>query len=109
MATVIEAQTDAAQSERLDINTSRPVTNAAFDDGNFPLNTTFRVTGGALGAGEYVVLKYNDGTDWRTANQEGDDGKILDENNAIHTVYGRMTYCRLEKSATSAALGVEAV
>jgi hypothetical protein len=65
------------------------------------------VTGGALGAGEYVKLQYHDGTDWRDANIGGNDGKILDENNAVVTVYGRMTSIRLSKSLTSSALGVE--
>lgn len=109
MAAIIAPQTAAAQSDRFDIDTTRPVTPAAFEQGNFPLGTTFRITGGALGAGEYVVMEYLDGTDWRVANQEGDAGKVLDENNAIHTVYGRMTGMRLNKSGTASALGVEAV
>ena len=109
MTTLITATTAAAQSAAIDINTTRPVTPAAFDQGNYPVGTTFRVTGGALGTDEYVKLQYNDGTDWRDANIGGDDGKILDENNAVKTVYGRMTDVRVNKSVTANALGVEVV
>lgn len=108
--TLITATTAAAQSDSIDINIdNKPVTPAAFAQGNYPQGSTFRVTGGALGAGEYVKLQYNDGTDWRDANIEGNAGKILDEDNAVATIYGRMTGIRVSKSATSAALGVEAV
>lgn len=107
---LITPQTAAAQSDSLDINIDhKPVTPAAFDQGNYPQGTTFRVTGGALGTGEYVKLQYNDGTDWRDANIEGNEGKILDVDNAVATIYGRMTDIRLSKSATSSALGVEVV
>lgn len=59
--TLITPQTAAAQSDSLDINIdNKPVTPAAFAQGNYPQGTTFRVTGGALGAGEYVTLKYAD-------------------------------------------------
>jgi hypothetical protein len=106
--TLITPQTAAAQSDSLDINIdNKPVTPAAFAQGNYPQGTTFRVTGGALGAGEYVKLQYNDGTDWRDATIEGNDAKILDEDNACATIYGRMTDVRVNKSATSSALGVE--
>jgi hypothetical protein len=107
---LITNQTAAAQSGSIDINIdNKPVTPAAFDQGNYPQGTTFRVTGGALGAGEYVTLQYHDGTGWRDATIEGNDAKILDEDNAVATIYGRMTDIRVSKSVTSAALGVEAV
>jgi len=109
MTTLITATTAAAQSAAIDINIDRPVTPAAFNQGNYPQGSTFRVTGGALGTDEYVKLRYHDGDAWRDANVAGDDGKILDENNAVKTVYGRMTDVRVEKSVTSNALGVEVV
>lgn len=108
--TLITNQTAAAQSDSIDINIDhKPVTPAAFDQGNYPQGTTFRVTGGALGSGEYVTLQYHDGTDWRDANIGGNDGKILDADNAVRTIYGRMTSIRVNKSATASALGVEVV
>jgi hypothetical protein len=104
MATVIATQTDAAVSETFSIAT---------DYENVPANrrlpATFRVIGGRLGADEYVKLQYYDGIDWRDAEMGGNEGKILDENNAVRTVYGRMVNCRLSKSVTSSALGVEVV
>lgn len=101
-------QTAAAQSGSIDINIdNKPVTPAAFDQGNYPQGTTFRVTGGALGAGEYVTLEYADGANWRTATIEGNSGKILDEDNACATIYGRMTGIRVNKSLTASELGVE--
>jgi hypothetical protein len=104
MSVKIAKQTDAAVSSTFSIATDFQNVPA-----NNRLSATFRVTGGALGASEYVKLQYHDGTDWRDANVDGNDGKILDEDNAVHTIYGRMTSIRLSKSATSAALGVEVV
>jgi hypothetical protein len=105
--TLITPQTIAATSDSIDINTTRPVTPAAFDQGNHPLGVTFRVIGGALGTDEYVKLQYHDGTGWRDATIEGNEGKILDEDNACATIYGRMTDIRVNKSLTSSAIGVE--
>jgi hypothetical protein len=102
MTVKIAKQTDAAVSSTFSIAT---------DFQNVPANNrlqaTFRVIGGALGTDEYVKLQYNDGTSWLDVNIEGNDGKILDENNAVVTVYGRMTSIRLSKSLTSSAIGVE--
>jgi hypothetical protein len=50
--TLITNQTAAAQSGSIDINIdNKPVTPAAFDQGNYPQGTTFRVTGGVVGSG----------------------------------------------------------
>jgi hypothetical protein len=106
MSILIAAQTGATQSNTIHINAERP-SPVSEKQGSFPGGTTFRVTGGALGAGEYVKLQYHDGTGWRDATIEGNDAKILDENNAVVTVYGRMTSIRLSKSLTSSAIGVE--
>ncbi len=106
---LIVATTAAAQCTAFDINIDKPVTPAEFAQGNYPQGSTFRITGGTLGADEYVTLEYKDGTNYRAANVDGNDGKILDEDNAVRTVYGRMTDIRLNKSATSSALGVEVV
>jgi hypothetical protein len=108
MSILIAAQTGATQSNTIHINAERP-SPVSEKQGSFPGGTTFRVTGGALGAGEYVKLQYHDGTGWRDATIEGNDAKILDEDNAVVTIYGRMTDIRVSKSVTSAALGVEAV
>jgi hypothetical protein len=106
--TLITNQTAAAQSDSIDINIdNKPVTPAAFAQGNYPQGTTFRVTGGALGSGEYVKLQYHDGAGWRDATIEGNAGKILDEDNAVATIYGRMTDIRVSKSLTASAIGVE--
>jgi hypothetical protein len=110
MTIKITAQTAAAQSASFDINLdNKSLTEASISAGNYPLGMTFRVIGGALGAGEYVKLQYHDGTDWRDANIGGNDGKILDADNAVRTIYGRMTSIRVNKSVTSSALGVEVV
>jgi hypothetical protein len=109
MNVLITPQTAAAQSDSLDINIDKHVTPAAFAQGNYPQGSTFRITGGALAAGEYVTLEYADGANWRTANIEGNEGKILDEDNACATIYGRMTNIRLNKSVTASELGVEVV
>jgi len=109
MTVLITPQTGAANSEAIDINLQKPVTQTGFDNGNYTTGCTFRVTGGALGSEEYVKLQYNDGTNWIDAEVDGDDAKILDEDNAVKTVYGRMTSVRVSKSVTSAARGVEVV
>ena len=105
---LINKTTAAAQSKTFNINTFVQG-DAAFTKYNFPMHTTFQVTGGTLGATEYVALEYQDGTSWRAANVEGNDGKILDSDNSIVTIYGRMINVRLNKSITSAALGLEVV
>jgi hypothetical protein len=104
MAVLLAQQTDEATSSTFTIGT---------DYQNVPsyskLGATLRVTGGALGAGEYVKLQYTDGTNWIDAEVEGDEGKVLDADNSIRTIYGRMTNVRLSKSETVAARGVEVV
>jgi hypothetical protein len=102
MTVKIAKQTDAAVSSTFSIATDYQNVPA-----NNRLQATFRVTGGALGTGEYVKLQYHDGTEWRDANIEGNEGKILDVDNAVATIYGRMTNIRVEKSVTANALGVE--
>jgi len=104
MTQLITAQTDTATSAKINIVNHRSGTGTRYD-----LSSTFRVTGGALGTGEYVKLQYYDGTSWLDANIDGNDAKILDEDNAISTVFGRMIDVRVSKSETSAALGVEVV
>jgi len=78
-------------------------------DARYALNSTFRLTGGTLSTDEYVQLQYHDGTTWRTANIDGNDGKILDEDTTVCTVYGNMKNMRLYKSITAATIGVEVV
>jgi hypothetical protein len=109
MTTLITAQTDAATSGTIDINVQKPVSGPAFDQGQYTLGATFRVTGGALGAGETVTLQYHDGSDWRDAVINANAGVILDASNSVRTLYGRMTDIRVSKSATAAARGVEVV
>jgi hypothetical protein len=109
MTILIEAKTGAATSDTIDINMERKGTAGSIAAGNHPVGSTFRVTGGALGSGEYVKLQYSDGTNWIDANIAGDDGKILDEDNSVRAIYGRMTNVRLSKSETAAARGVEVV
>lgn len=106
--TLIAAQTAAAQSDTINVNVVKMGTLTGIHGTDLPVGTTLQITGGTLGAGEYVKLRYHDGTDWRDANMDGNDGKVLDENNAVYTVYGRMESVRLEKSITASALGVEA-
>jgi hypothetical protein len=104
MTVKITPQTDAADSDTFSINSDNYGGTSPYRQG-----TTFRVTGGALGSGEYVKLQYSDGTNWIDANIEGNDGKILDEDNAVRTIYGRMTAIRVSKSITASAKGVEVV
>jgi hypothetical protein len=106
MSILIAAQTGAAQSNTIHINAERP-SPVSEKQGSFPGGTTFRVIGGVLGAGEYVKLQYHDGAGWRDATIEGNAGKILDEDNAVATIYGRMTDIRVNKSLTASELGVE--
>jgi hypothetical protein len=75
----------------------------------YGLNSTFRLIGGALGAGEYVQLQYHDGVSWRVANINANQGKILDSDNSICTVYGNMKNMRIYKSITASDIGVEVV
>jgi hypothetical protein len=97
---LLEKQTAAANSNPTDIAGGTRGAN---------VTSTFRVIGGVLGSGEFVQLQYFDGTAYRVANSAGDAGKILDENNAVRTVYGRMTDIRVAKSVTAAEIGVEVV
>jgi hypothetical protein len=107
--TLITPQTGAATSDAIDINVQRPVTQAGFDNGNFTTGTTFRVTGATLGAGEYVTLNYGTTASPIPVNEEGDNGKKLDENNTVCTIYGRLTGVFVTKSVTASAVGVEVV
>jgi len=109
MTILIEAATEAAVSDTINLTLEYWGASRAIEERYFPLHATFRVTGGALGTDEYVKLQYSDGTNWIDAEVAGDNGKILDENNAVRTIYGRMTNVRVSKSATSAARGVEVV
>jgi hypothetical protein len=104
MTVKITPQTDAADSDTFSINSDNYGGTSSYRQG-----ATFRVTGGVLGSGEYVKLQYTDGTNWIDAEVEGDEGKVLDADNSIRTIYGRMTNVRLSKSETVAARGVEVV
>jgi hypothetical protein len=104
MTTLITQQLAAANSASINVSSIRFGISKLFDQ-----KATFRVTGGLLGVGEYVTLEYYDGTNWIVAEMSGNDGKILDENNSVRTVYGRMTNVRVSKSVTAAARGVEVV
>lgn len=108
MTELISPTLAAAQSTAIDVHMKRKGTAGSAASGDFPMGSTFRVTGGALAAGEYVKLQYNDGTDWRDATIGGTPN-ILDDDNAVATVYGRMTGVRVSKSITAAAIGVEVV
>lgn len=101
---LISNQTDAANSAK--INIAQKISGT---DPRYAFNSTFRITGGTLGVGEYVKLQYHDGTAYRDAIMNGNEGKILDEDNAVVTIYGIMTDMRLSKSITASALGVEVV
>lgn len=105
---IIPNTTEAAQTISFNINTDVQG-EAEFTKFNFPIRTTFQITGGTLGESEYVTLEYLDGATWRVANIGGNAGKILDSNNALATIYGRMKNVRLKKSVTSTAIGVEVV
>jgi len=96
---LLEKQTAAATSDTFDLTGSNKSGVA---------EQTFRVIG-SLGTDEYVTLYYHDGDDWRAAKMDGNDGKILDADNAVATVYGRMTDVRVSKSVTATAVGVEVV
>ena len=100
--------TAGASSTAFNINTFVQG-DAEFAGKNYPLHTTFRITGGVLGAAEYVLLEYKDETNWRVANIDGNEGKLLDSDNSVATIYGRMINARLSKTATATALGVEVV
>jgi len=72
------------------------------------------VTGDELAGSEYVVLEYldseNDDNDtYILAATNGNAGKILDADNAVATIFGRMTNIRVRKSVTAASVGVEVV
>lgn len=104
MTTLISPTTDAANSSSINISSIRFGISKLFDQ-----KATFRVTGGLLGTDEYVKLQYYDGTNWINAEMGGNEGNILDEDNSVRTVYGRMTNVRVSKSATAAARGVEVI
>jgi len=104
MTVLIMAQKTAANSAKINVAENRVGTLPRYDTG-----ATFRIIGAGLGAGEYVKLQYHDGTAWRDANINGNDAKILDEDNSVCTVYGRMIDMRVSKSVTAANIGVEVV
>lgn len=104
MTILITAQTGAANSDKFSINSG------LFNSWSpFHQTATIRVTGGTLGTDEYVKLQYSDGTNWIDAETDGNDGKILDADNAVKTVYGRLDDVRVQKSATASARGVEVI
>jgi len=109
MTTLLTPQTAAATSAAIDINVQKPVTDAAFAQGNYTTGTTFRVTGAKLGSGEYVTLNYNTPANPILVNEGGDEGKKLDEDNTVCTVYGRLTGVFVTKSVTASDVGVEVV
>ena len=109
MPVLITPRTAAATSAAIDINIQRPIHKAVFDQGNFTIGTTFRVTGNELGSGEYVTLNYGTTANPIPANIEGNAGKILDENNTVCTIYGRLTGVFVSKSITDESVGVEVV
>ncbi len=109
MTILLAAQTGAATSDAIDINTQKTVTEAAFEQGNYTTGTTFRVTGGELGSGEYVTLNYGTVGSPIPVNIDGNAGKILDEDNTVCTIYGRLTGVFVTKSITASARGVEVV
>lgn len=80
------------------------------------LPITFFVIG-QLGVGEYILLEYYDGYEWQPANMYGNEGKILDENNAVKSLYGNISSfpkssdyykanLRVTKSITATPVGV---
>lgn len=100
---LFEKSESAVTSDTLKIT---PDPSGSYAHKRFPLATTFCVKG-LLAAGEYVRIDYFDGEDWRPMNIDGNEGIILDENNAVYTVYGAITNCRLYKPATVGnAIGV---
>ena len=109
MTTLLTPQTAAATSSAIDINVQKPVTDAAFAQGNYTTGTTFRVTGSKLGSGEYVTLNYGTPANPILVNEGGDEGKKLDEDNTVCTVYGRLTGVFVTKSVTASDVGVEVV
>ena len=109
MTTLLTPQTAAATSSAIDINVQKPVTDAAFAQGNYTTGTTFRLTGAKLGSGEYVELWYTTLSNPILVNEEGDEGKKLDEDNTVCTVYGRLTGVFVTKSVTASDVGVEVV
>jgi len=109
MTILIEKTTEAAVSETISFVLDSPATERAINEGYFPKESTVCVTGGSLGAEEYVKLEYNDGESWVTLNVSGDEGKILDTDNSARTIYGRLVNVRLSKSETSSARGVMVV
>ena len=101
---LITAQKTAANSTKINVAGNRAGTDPRYDTG-----ATFRIIGAGLGAGEYVKLQYHDGTAWRDAEVNGNEAKILDEDNSVCTVYGRMIDMRVSKSVTATDIGLEVV
>jgi len=109
MTVLIAATASAATSAEINFTLEYWGSDTVVEEGYFPLDATFRVTGGELGAGEYVKLQYSDGTNWIDAETAGNEGKILDSDNSVRTLYGRMPSVRVSKSITASARGVEVV
>ena len=70
---------------------------------------TLGLVGGTLGDDEFVKLQYYDGDTWRDAITNGNAGVILDKDNTICTLYGRMINVRISKSVTVGAIGVRII
>jgi hypothetical protein len=104
MTILIEKTTAAANSERISIARTRPGKSPRHEK-----NSTIRIIGNDLGADEYVKLQYYDGSTWKDAKINGNDSIILDEDNNVCTIYGRMVDMRVSKSETASATGVEIV
>ena len=104
MSVLIAKQKIAANSGKINVANKRSGTDTRYDQ-----ESTFRITGGTLGAGEYVKLQYYDGTAWRDAVVNANEGKILDSDNSVCTVSGRIINMRVSKSVTAADIGVEVV
>jgi len=104
MKILISKQKGAASSDIFNIAEKISGTDVRYD-----LTTTFRVIGGVLADAETIKLQYFDGDAWRDANVNGNAGVILDKDNSVKTIYGKMLDIRLTKSITAADIGVEIV
>ena len=103
MTILITPQKAAANSSSITVADNRSGTQERYDQ-----YSTFRVIG-ILGTDEYVKLQYYDGTTWRDAVINANEAKILDEDNSVCSVYGRMSDMRVSKSITTTNVGVEII
>jgi len=85
-------------------------------DQHTPLPINFYVIG-TLGSSETITLQYWDGYAWRNANISGNNGVILDANNAVKSLYNNLSTfskanskyksnLKLVKTTTAIAVGV---